>query len=137
MKKLVISMFVSCAMLCVGCGHVNSDTSVRVVADTVQDGTPFNLTPSTGVKSHEKIDDRDSTQLAICEEVLDGCIEAGVLDASGVERYRVLRSLRFVSHYIELITECEQEDIFYDTVGESDAWYDYVHCVLAPRGLAD
>lgn len=137
MKKLVISMLVSCVMLGAGCSRVNGGAPAKLVVDTIQDGTPFNLTPSTAVESHEVVNDTDSVQLAICEKVLDGCVEVKILDAKGVKCYKKLRSIRSVARYIELITECESEDIFYDTVGETDAWCDYVDMVLSPRGLAD
>lgn len=74
MKKLVISMFVSCVMLGAGCSRVNGGAPAKLVVDTIQNGTPFNLTPSTAVESHEVVNDTDSVQLAICEKVLDGCV---------------------------------------------------------------
>lgn len=130
-------MLISCVMLCAGCSRVNGGASAKVAVDTIQDDTLFSITPSTTVRGHEVVNDTDHVQLAICERVLNGCVEAKVLDAKGVKCYKKLRSIHSVARYIELITECECEDIFYDTVGESDAWYDYVNMVLSPRGLAD
>lgn len=76
-------------------------------------------------------------QLAICEQLLDECVEDSVLDDKGIQAYNTIRKNPSVERYIELIGECEREESFYDTIGEGDAWLDYVVGVLEPRGLVD
>ena len=78
--------------------------------------------------------DTCAVQLRICEKLLDECAEAGVLDKRGVQVYKKIAKHPSVEKYIELIYECEQEDSFYDTVGEGDTWCDYCDLVLSPRG---
>lgn len=70
-------------------------------------------------------------RLAICEGVLDECAKCGVLDSKGVARYKQLRKQQSLAQYVELINECESEDAFYDTVGETDTYQDYVDNVLS------
>jgi hypothetical protein len=81
--------------------------------------------------------DTDSVQLAICETLLNECAKYGVLDNNGKACYNNLKSRKSVNAYIELITECEKEEIFWDTLGGNDEWNDYVWHVLEPRGLAE
>lgn len=76
-------------------------------------------------------------QLATCERLLDECVRDSMLDDNGVQMYHTIRKNPSVERYIELISECEREDNFYDTIGEGDAWLDYVVSVLEPRGLVD
>lgn len=76
-------------------------------------------------------------QLAICERLLDECVEDSVLDDKGIQAYNTIRKNPSVERYIELIGECECEESFYDTIGEGDAWLDYVVSVLEPRGLVN
>jgi hypothetical protein len=76
-------------------------------------------------------------QLAICERLLDECVRDSMLDDKGAQMYHTIRKNPSVERYIELISECEREDNFYDTIGEGDAWLDYVVGVLEPRGLVD
>lgn len=83
------------------------------------------------------LSDSNPIQIAICEQVLNACIEAEILDSKGVKIYRKIAKNPSVTRYMELIEECESEVVFYDTVGELDAWLDYCDQVLAPRGLAD
>lgn len=83
------------------------------------------------------VSDTDTAQLAMCERVLNECAKYGVLDAKGVQVYNRLKPKKSVSAYIELITECEREENFYDTIGSGDEWCNYVWHVLEPRGLAE
>ena len=78
-----------------------------------------------------------AVQLAMCERILDGCAEHGILDARGVQVYGRLKEQKSVTAYIELIAECEREENFYDTIGSGDEWCNYVWHVLEPRGLAE
>ncbi len=74
--------------------------------------------------------------LEVCERLLDLCAEDGILDANGIKCYKRLQENPSVEAYMELITECEGEDCFYDTIGGTDAWESYVDKILAPRGEA-
>lgn len=76
-------------------------------------------------------------QLATCERLLDECVRDSMLDDNGVQMYHTIRKNPSVERYIELISECEREESFYDTIGEGDAWLEYVVGVLEPRGLVD
>lgn len=82
-------------------------------------------------------EDFDEKQLKVCEDLLQECENAELLDAKGVKRFHEIQANPNVPEYIELISECEAEDNFYDTVGEGDTWCIYLHFVLQPRGLAD
>lgn len=74
--------------------------------------------------------DTAAAKIKACEQVLNECVEARILDANGVAAYKRISQAPSVAQYVELISECEQEDNFYDTVGEGDAWYDYCDLVL-------
>ncbi len=104
--------------------------SARVVYnDTTIDFTPAMQNVAYGVMS-----DTNPIQIATCEKLLDECVEAGILDRKGVKVYRKIAKHPSVARYMELIEECENENTFYDTVGEGDAWCDYCDYVLTPRG---
>lgn len=83
----------------------------------------------------EVVNDTDCNQLAACERVLDECVKANVLNNKGVDAYKRIAAHPSVLRYIELITECESEEGFYDTIGSGDAWLEYCECVLEPRGF--
>lgn len=100
-----------------------------VYCDTVIDFTPAKKNVEYGIMS-----DHNPIQIAACEKVLDECVACGILDSKGVKAYHKIAKHPSVARYMELIEECENEENFYDTVGEGDAWCDYCDYVLSPRG---
>lgn len=120
------ALLVGTSMLC-NCTHSTAQTyaAKASVADT------------TCTMAHDIVNDTDKVQLKICEDLLDECVNAGILDYKGVLAYRKISHNPSVSRYMELIDECEREENFYDTIGSGDTWCLYVHYVLDPRGLAD
>lgn len=72
----------------------------------------------------------DTAKAVLCEAVLDGCVEAGLLDEAGKVCYDSIKVTRNVAAYMELIDEAQMEDCFYDTVGETDEWLDYILYVV-------
>lgn len=123
----------------VGCNRSESKTEnpqdirtydARIVyCDTALDFTPAKKNVEYGVMS-----DTNPIQIATCEKLLDECVTCGILDSKGIKAYRKIAKRPSVARYMELIEECENEENFYDTVGEGDAWCDYCDYVLAPRG---
>lgn len=117
------------------CGCAAKAEQKAKVANTVDARCYTYTTPPT--LPCEVANDTSAVQLGICESVLDECAKTGILDAKGVKAYKGLKKRGSVYAYIELIAECENEENFFDTVGEMDLYENYVLGVLAPRGLAD
>lgn len=103
----------------------------------VHNDIAINPTIATKNLAYGIMSDSNPIQIAFCEQVLDACVEAEMLDCKGMKTYRKIAKHPSVTRYMELIEECENETTFYDTVGEVDAWFDYCDYVLVPRGLAD
>lgn len=103
--------------------------ALMVYKDTAIDFTPAKKNVEYGI-----MNDHNPIQIAACEKVLDECVECGILDYKGVKAYRKIAKHPSVARYMELIEECENEESFYDTVGEGDAWCDYCDYALSPRG---
>lgn len=76
-----------------------------------------------------------ATQVKAAKAVINESIVCGILDAKGQDVYNEICSYPTPSldRLVELIEECEQEDSFYDTVGEGDAWEYYRNVVLSQR----
>lgn len=72
-----------------------------------------------------------------CEQLLNECAECGILDSAGIIRYNEIKAQPNIAAYEELIEECITEDIFFDTVGESDAYINYLNNVYAKRHTND
>lgn len=122
------ALMVAVAMLCSCTASTNSNTAV----------TSARLyTPVTYDALSDVVNDTAAVQLTMCERILNECAKYGILDTKGVQAYKRLKEQKSVAAYIELITECEQEENFYDTIGSSDMWCNYVWHVLEPRGLAE
>ena len=137
-NELVLSATI--ALTLVGCKSECQQECLRDApysARVVYNDTNVNSTIATKNMAYGIMSDNNPIQIAICEQVLNGCIEADILDRKGVKVYRKIAKHPSVARYMELIEECENETVFYDTVGECDAWLDYCDYVLAPRGLAD
>lgn len=127
------------ALVLVGCNRSEGKTEkpqdirtydARIVyCDTTIDFTPAKKNVEYGVMY-----DTNPIQIATCEKLLDECVACGILDSKGIKAYRKIAKRPSVARYMELIEECENEENFYDTVGEGDAWCDYCDYVLAPRG---
>lgn len=142
MNKLYYFMRVLTIVICSTCAlmvAVSVLCSCTATADknNVQTVDARLYTATTPESVSDVVSDTAAAQLAICERVLNECAECGVLDAKGVQAYNRLKTQKSVAAYIELITECEQEENFYDTIGSGDAWCNYVWHVLEPRGLAE
>lgn len=123
------ALMVAVAMLCSCTAATNKNNVQTVDARLYTAATPETLS--------DVINDTAAVQLAICERVLNECAKCDLLDTKGVQAYNRLKAQKSVTAYIELITECEQEENFYDTIGSGDAWCNYVWHVLEPRGLAE
>lgn len=66
-----------------------------------------------------------------CIALLERCAEDGILDGAGVVRFGELqRHPSELADYNALIDECAEEENFYDTVGGSDEYDNYVSVVL-------
>ena len=123
------ALMVAVSMLC-SCIATTDKNDVQTVDARLYTA----VTPET---FSDVVNDTATVQLAICEQVLNECAKCGVLDTKGVQAYKRLKVQKSVAAYIELITECEQEENFYDTIGSGDTWCNYVWHVLEPRGLAE
>lgn len=121
------ALMVAVYMLC-GCSSKANNTA------TV-DARLYNVTTPDTIS--DVVNDTDAKQLKVCESLLNECAKCGILDAKGIQAFNELKTKKSVSAYIELITECECEENFYDTVGSGDTWCCYVWYVLEPRGLAE
>lgn len=142
MNKLYYFMQVLTIVICSTCAlmvAISVLCSCTVTADKnhmpTVDARLYTVTTSKTLS--DVVNDTAAAQLAICEQVLNECVKCGVLDAKGVQAYNRLKTQKSVAAYIELIAECEQEENFYDTIGNGDAWCNYVWHVLEPRGLAE
>lgn len=67
----------------------------------------------------------NATDFEICAQVLDECAQCGILDAKGIDACRWAFHCKSIVACIDLISECEQEENFYDTVGSGDAYHTY------------
>lgn len=113
-----------CAMLALtSCGKESKGYPARMVAQENMSCMADTVMPS----------DTDSTQIAICQKLLNECAECGILDKAGKRVFKSINRHPSVSRYMELIDECTNEDSFADTVMEGDTWQDYVEYVIVPR----
>lgn len=139
-KKIIrYTSAVLLALALVGCskngGKAENLQDMRAYdARIVYCDTAINFTPAKKNVEFGVMNDHNPIQIAACEKVLDECVGCGILDYKGVKAYRKIAKHPSVARYMELIEECENEDNFYDTVGEGDAWCDYCDYVLSPRG---
>ena len=125
------------AAMFVNCDNGNASARNREKRDTVFDArlvTPIDYDPARESAKFGVCNDTNPIQVIICEKLLDECVRCGILDNGGIRAYERIRRCPSVSWYMELVDECEKEDIFYDTVGGGDTWCDYCEYVLAPRG---
>lgn len=75
--------------------------------------------------------EQEELAVKVCKSVLDECRLVGVLDDAGLAAYAAINAEPCVDKYIELIDECMNEDTFWDTVAEGDAYCSYQSVVLA------
>lgn len=71
-----------------------------------------------------------NNDIAICESVLRECQQQGILSTEN------MRYAKHISHYtcesaklsayMDLISECQTDSDFYDTIGSGNAYYQYV-----------
>lgn len=128
------------ALALVGCNKSEGkteypqDTATYAARMVEYKDTAIDFTPAKKNVEYGVMNDHNPIQIATCERVLDECVECGILDYKGVKAYRKIAKHPSVARYMELIEECENEESFYDTVGEGDAWCDYCDYVLSPRG---
>lgn len=124
-KKITrYAMILLCAMLALSsCSKENKGYPARMVAQENVSCMADTVMPS----------DTDSTQIAICQKLLNECAECGILDKAGKRVFKQINRHPNVSRYMELIDECTNEDSFADTVMEGDAWQNYVEYVIVPR----
>lgn len=134
MQVLAIAICSTCAVMVVVSMLCSCTTSTTNNATVTNARLYTAATPET---FSDVVCDTAAAQLAICERILDGCAEHGILDVRGVRVYERLKGQKSVAAYIELIAECEREENFYDTIGSGDEWCNYVWHVLEPRGLAE
>lgn len=122
------------ALALVGCNP--NENKHKAAQEVTYDGLlrPIDFTPAKKNVEYGIMSDTNPIQIATCEKLLDECVACGILDGKGVKAYRKIAKRPSVARYMELIEECENEENFYDTVGEGDAWCDYCDYVLAPRG---
>ena len=141
MNKLYYFMQVLTIVICGTCAlmvAVSVLCSCTATADKNNVQTDARLyTAATPETLSDVVNDTAAAQLAICEQVLNECVECGLLDTNGVKAYNRLKAQKSVAAYIELIAECEQEENLYDTIGSGDTWCNYVWHVLEPRDLAE
>lgn len=73
-------------------------------------------------------------QTFLCIKLLDECTECGILDEAGIKRYNEIKNGEGLglADYMELIEECKQEEMFFDTVGEGDAYWQWKEDVYEP-----
>lgn len=138
-KGKKITRYTFAAMLVaslVSCSSCQSESQLETPQEVTYDSLLRPVDCSDAMKNVELgvFSDTNRIQLATCEKLLDECVEAGILDKRGVKAYRKIAKHPSVSRYMELIDECVNENTFYDTVGEGDAWCDYCDYVLSPRG---
>ena len=107
----------------VACSQAHTAQGERAALDTTKHVAEYN--------------DKEAIQLAICEDVLNECAKYGILDENGKKCYAEMQQHPSVTSYIELITECECEEQFPDTMLGNTEWNLYVRFVLEPRGLAE
>lgn len=122
------------ALTLTGCTKSESKQPVTYDARMVYVDKPVDFSPAKKNVECGVMNDHNPIQIATCEKLLDECVECGILDRNGQKVYRKIKNSPSVSRYMELIEECENEENFYDTVGEGDAWCDYCDYVLSPRG---
>lgn len=134
-KKIIrYTSAVLLALALTGCAKSENKQPVTYDARMVYADTAIDFTPAKKNVEYGVMNDHNPIQIATCEKVLDECVECGILDYKGVKAYRKIAKHPSVDRYMELIEECENEESFYDTVGEGDAWCDYCDYVLSPRG---
>lgn len=78
-------------------------------------------------QSAEQVD-----KFQICEDLLNVCMEDSFLRGAGVERYKELQRSPTIPEYMELISECCEEDGFYDVIASTDEWDRFVEYVYDP-----
>lgn len=67
-----------------------------------------------------------SCQTQSAKAVLELCAQDGILDANGQRVMAQLDSINApAARYMELVSECEEEDGFYDVIGGTDAYEKY------------
>lgn len=98
-----------------------------------QPDTAWSVQYCEPLRAYSVENDTDSVQVSVCQAMLQECAECGILDASGVKCFQSINAHPSVNRYMELIDECTQEENFYDTVAEGDAWCDYLNLVIEPR----
>lgn len=120
------------AMLVFGVAVVscNSPKNVGYCAKLVKDNGGVVCAHYKPLYDYSAANDTNAVQIKVCQTVLNECVECGILDAKSVAKINAVPS---VNNYMELIDECAENDIFYDTVAEGDAWCIYVETVLQPR----
>lgn len=124
----IVRYTAACAILALtACQPQNSGT---VVAYMPTDCTPDDTAWVRYAAVNGAYNDTAPLRLSLCENVLKLCITAELLDSADVETYLQITAAPSAARYIELISECEAESTFYDTVGETDAYIDYCMYVL-------
>lgn len=97
--------------------------------------TKLAVETATTTKTEYVAPTKNATDFEICAQVLDECAQCGILDAKGIDAYRWAFHCKSVIACIDLISECEQEENFYDTVGSGDAYRTYKEKVLKERTI--
>lgn len=68
-------------------------------------------------------------KLKACRVLLSQCAKDGILDARGKRAFDEISQRPSVSRYVALIEECVAEESFFDVVGETDAWAEYIEVI--------
>lgn len=65
--------------------------------------------------------------------VLENAKDAGILDANGVAKYEQYAKAHDLDGLMALVSECEAEENFDDTVGETDVYQ--LYCIFAHENV--
>ena len=76
--------------------------------------------------------DTCASQLEICKTLVEECISAELVNKKTMRNYKRILRAPSITKYMELIEGIIRHEMFADTVGEGDTWFDYCDFVLYP-----